>query len=90
MCEINTNDIVHVRLTQAGVARYRKYYIDLAKKFNEPLESCMKRHELKPDADGWVRFQLAELMLIFGPAYLGAIFSTPPVFVNNTIRIRTT
>jgi hypothetical protein len=68
---VNVNWYAYVRLTQAGRAHWRKCLVDLGvpSKYWPSFE---------PDADGRNRFQMWELMQIFGPLmYMG---NTSPPF----------
>lgn len=64
----NLNDYAFVRLTEEGIRQFEDHYAGLAR-FGFDWEESLKSH-LQPD--GEYRFQLHELMLIFGPmCYMG-------------------
>ena len=65
LTEINLNWMVRVRLTDRGREIHRENY----RRFDLLMPGFSDRHPYKPpteDADGWSRFQLWELMNIFG------------------------
>lgn len=79
---ININDAVYVRLTEAGrnsLLNYWATYPDPNKSPNQKADTCQPgwRHERN-----WVRFQLWELMAIFGKKA-----SSGEEFVKNQVRI---
>lgn len=67
LTEINTNDNVWVRLTAHG----------------QELYSHTPCYEYRRVSSGWSKFQLWNLMFIFGPNML---MGGPPVFRDNIIR----
>jgi hypothetical protein len=58
--KFNINDYVRVKLTDHG----RKILDDQHTEFKKVMPSAEPIH--KPDEDGWCKFQLWELMSIFG------------------------
>lgn len=79
---INLNEKVKVKLTKLGKEVYQKQYDDM----NEILVGMGARPleptDLASDKEGYVEFQLWDLMKIFGEfMYLGA----PPMFKSNLI-----
>ena len=77
--KINTNDNVYVRLTEAGKRALDKHYEDLASSLR-PLIFTYHGPQMEPD--GRYRFQLWDLMNIFGPSFYSGC-DTP--FVDNSI-----
>ena len=76
----NINDYAFVRLTDEGVAQFIAHYADLTQYGFDPAESL--RYALRPN--GEYRFQIHEMMLIFGPAcYVG---SNRAPFKDNAVR----
>jgi len=63
MITINVNDNVWVKLTPAGEALWAEYW-----KATEPADVPKSIRKSQTEADGWIRFQLHELMQIFGKA----------------------
>lgn len=63
---VNLNDCAFVRLTKAGVQQFEEHW----QPYPIDIEAAKRSHL---QANGEWRFQLHELMLIFGPAlYLGS------------------
>ncbi len=94
--EISLNDIVKVRLTCFGEAILAKYRLETFKDMGGSLDShaspsignrcgmgIWKEHET--DEEGFRRFQLFELMEIFGPC-IGTVSQQIP-FERNSIYI---
>lgn len=74
---MNLNDPVWVRLTPVGEAQYKKWSADLG--VPNPIE-------LKKTWDGFVKFQMWELMQIFGPVCFNGCnvpFETEIVLARN-------
>ena len=82
--ETNVNDCVYVRLTEEGKKYLKKHY------FDNPYLPLDVKHDLfesyaKADEEGWSKFELFELMNIFGPImYMGSLVSP---FQGNVVRI---
>jgi len=72
--KVNVNDIVRVRLTDAGAIHLRKHCA---------LYRCSPP---EPESDGRYRFQLYGLMQIFGELHYNGSNKLP--FVDNEIEIR--
>ena len=72
--QMNVNEIVWVKLTEHGKSVWKKHWEDL----KVPAKHC----ELRLNWDGRARFQMWELMQVFGPAmYCGG----PNVFEDNLL-----
>lgn len=64
----NINYNVWVKLTPEGKKQYRKYYRDLFRN----ISSFIEVKKLPAPDNGWYKFQMWELMEVFGPAlYMG-------------------
>ena len=73
LCNINSR--VRVRLTEAGVARWKHFHGRLGIRDNPPI-----------DSDGQSRFMLWELMQVFGPdLHMGSV---TPHFANNDVWLK--
>ena len=72
---MNVNDDIEVRLTPEGKTYYGEYY---EKRYK------MKAPVLRRRKGGWVRFQLHDLMKVFGGAMT---MGGPLVFKKNQVRI---
>lgn len=82
MKQFNINHHVYVKLTDLGLAHWKKQfkaetYKNLGEKYT--FEDHYKRH-LMPD--GWVQFQLHGLIDVFG----SSTFSAEPNYFETTIR----
>lgn len=63
--ELNLNNRVYVKLTDEGRA-YLKSYIEAMNLPSED-ENALYKYSIRADGEGWTRYQLWELMHIFGP-----------------------
>lgn len=77
--EVNLNDYAYVRLTPSGEKLFARYYHDLT------LDPALYR-AMHLQADGRWRFQLYDLMHIFGP---GCMMGPIPPFETNFTVVRT-
>lgn len=82
--DININEIVKVRLTDAGKKHLEKYFNKIKENLKNQHGVTLKREDFR-EIDGEIfRCQLWELMHIFGPqCHMGA----DTMFVDNKINI---
>lgn len=82
---INVNQYVYVRLTEAGDAALRRYFETLAGQMSSMLPSVSAEALIKASQQDTVfrRFQLWELMHIFGPE----MYHPEQMFVENKIHL---
>jgi hypothetical protein len=78
--QFNINEYVWVQLTAKGQQVYKEYYLNL----KLPAEYMPGPKE--KDADGYSKFQMWDLMAIFGESVHMVNFNTEPVF-STTILI---
>ena len=79
---MNVNDQVLVKLTEGGKAKHKQYYADI---FAQLFEDWESRFYSEPDVDfrGYTKFQMHEIMNIFGPTMFNGSRDMP--FENNEI-----
>jgi len=81
--KINLNDNVWVRLTPAGEDMWAKSWEDYS-----PSGVPLAVREAATERDGWIRFQLWDLMHTFGPALVVGCPKLP--FEDNKIKLEET
>jgi hypothetical protein len=59
---LNLNDYVYIRMTDFGRQEHKRQYEELRKEFRYLPEDA----QIKEDDDGWSRWQLYNIMNIFG------------------------
>ena len=75
--KFNINNYVKVKLTQEGITHYRKWY---SKFINHSINNTeYYERQLSPDKEGYYRFQMHEIMSIFGSVIDS---STPPMLMT--------
>jgi hypothetical protein len=80
MRTININDYVEVQLTAAGIQMLTESYAVAIRLLGISMENVIQ----KKTVDGWTRFQIHELMHVFGPACFNGSNRLP--FVDNLIK----
>jgi hypothetical protein len=81
--ETSINDYVYVRLTEEGRKYLKSYFND--KNWPPDIKKDMFESHTRVDKEGWTRFELSDLMHLFGPImYLG---NPVAPFVDNVVRI---